>query len=1123
VKATPPESSSPPPPADRPPAETPAEAPPQAAPAPPKPAAWPDWFRAADGLLAALVLVGAFLATSFSIRNSDYWLHLAGGRLLASGQYPIGGDPFSYTGAGRVWVNSSWLFDLGAYAVQSADPSGSAAVALKAAAFAAAFGLPFALRRAGYALWPWAGAAAVGALASAGFVTVRPVAVSMLFLAVTLLLIYRGPWQRGAWRAPVLLAVLFAVWANFDRWFLLGPLTVLLVLIGEKFDRFLTRGSDPGGGPGDPFPPAPPAAGLVRAFVLGVVACLLNPMFLAALVKSPIEAVTQLFPWELGFGLPAGAAGDPEFAALARSGWGQIEQLFSTTSAGVALNGVALLLLFLGGLAALVADFARLRATHILLWVVFGALALQSAWLVPYFAIISVPLIAGHLNGLSSRLELGPRAEPRTRLLLAGSSLGRLLSIAVVLLGVAAAYPGWLHPSQSDPVYGEVYTRPVEWAVQPDAGMVRTAKLLHDLRAGGSLDEARGLNTSVDLANYCAWFAPAERVFADGRYVFHRTEWPNFLTVRRVVYGRRTPTEDVPDPDELWRVCDARDIGYLAVAVPSYQTGGTSLFLSPLFQILQREDRWALWHLDGRSEFVGRFASVPPSRATVERLHFDPARLAFGPAQEPVPEGRLVLPPPVPAPGWDEFVASYIVRRPPPPAEADDAHTLAAYAGHLGQRARQRWFRELGWRKLVRGALGGPMLALLYGEDEPIADVEYAVPILAVRAARRAVAAAPDRPEPYYALATAYRMRQAPVGDFPMQTPMEMPEPVLQVLTAQTRTLARVPPPERCGTGGAIIAAREWAQLAATYAQMRQLDLTRDAVQRAIGYAERLTPDTARGAIVPEVLQVLLPRQKLQPALVQLQRADRPGAEWVKLLKEIDDQFGQLVRQRTERVQRGATPLQRFQLAIQAELPGMALQVFESAESASAFGGESEQMNIAIAAAMLQLRAGRLAGADATLTALGEGVRVYQARHPRENVTRVYQALVGLALRLEGNFTAAAESFNAAAPPDLPPALRRLANVPLLAIRVSGAVAGATVIAPTFEQRLQVQNVLKLEAAYQYDRAMLALCDADIPEARRRLEKAARPQGVDLARLGDPAGLVRIKRYLDLTRQYGGQ
>lgn len=424
---------------------------------------------------------------------------------------------------------------------------------------------------------------------------------------------------------------------------------------------------------------------------------------------------------------------------------------------------------------------------------------------------------------------------------------------------------------------------------------------------------------------------------------------------------------------------------------------------------------------------------------------------------------------------------------------------------------------------LTRAAAAGPMIALLRGEDAPIDGDQYALPILVVRAARRAAAAAPDRPESYYALATAYRMPLAPVGDFPAQTPMEMPEPVLQVLTAQTRMLARVPPPDRCGVGGAVLAAQEWAKLAATYAQMRQLDLARDAVQHAVGYAESLSPDAARNAIVLDVLQVLLPRQKLQPALVRLQQADRPGAEWVKQLKEIDEQFGQLVRQRSERVQRGATPLQRFQLAIQAELPGAALQAFDSAESVSAFGGESEQMNIAIAAAMLQLRAGRLAEADNTLTQLGEGIPAYQARHPRENIARVYQALVGLALRLEGNFIAAAESFNAAAPPDLPPALHRLADVPLTAVRVSGAVAGATIIGPTFEQRLQVQNVLKLEAAYQYDRAMLALCDADIPEARRRLEKAARPQGVDLARLGDPFGLVRIKQYLELIRQYGGQ
>src|SRR5437016_1983213 len=76
----------------------------------------PRTVRLADLILAAIVCAFAFLAASFAARNSDLWLHLASGRLLAHGNYTFGTDPFSYTTDGVYWANHAWLFDLGLYA-----------------------------------------------------------------------------------------------------------------------------------------------------------------------------------------------------------------------------------------------------------------------------------------------------------------------------------------------------------------------------------------------------------------------------------------------------------------------------------------------------------------------------------------------------------------------------------------------------------------------------------------------------------------------------------------------------------------------------------------------------------------------------------------------------------------------------------------------------------------------------------------------------------------------------------------------------------------------------------------------------------------------------------------------
>src|SRR5438270_700119 len=49
--------------------------------------------RRLDIILTITVLLYAFLAASFPARNSDLWMHLAAGRLIAAGNYHFGVDP----------------------------------------------------------------------------------------------------------------------------------------------------------------------------------------------------------------------------------------------------------------------------------------------------------------------------------------------------------------------------------------------------------------------------------------------------------------------------------------------------------------------------------------------------------------------------------------------------------------------------------------------------------------------------------------------------------------------------------------------------------------------------------------------------------------------------------------------------------------------------------------------------------------------------------------------------------------------------------------------------------------------------------------------------------------------
>ena len=72
----------------------------------------PAWLVPFDRVLAVLVVALAFLLGSFAALNSDLWMHLASGRLLAEGGFSFGVDPFSVAtdAAASPWVHHSWLY-----------------------------------------------------------------------------------------------------------------------------------------------------------------------------------------------------------------------------------------------------------------------------------------------------------------------------------------------------------------------------------------------------------------------------------------------------------------------------------------------------------------------------------------------------------------------------------------------------------------------------------------------------------------------------------------------------------------------------------------------------------------------------------------------------------------------------------------------------------------------------------------------------------------------------------------------------------------------------------------------------------------------------------------------------
>ena len=713
-------------------------------------AKWPDWFKPVDLAMAILVSVMAFLLASYTARNTDIWRHLGTGRLIAQGHHPIGGDPLSYTGAERAWVNSNWMFDVSMYAIYSADDTGATAVVVKAMVFAAAFAVLFLLRKPDQALWPWAVAAALGVVATGSLASLRPFVFGMLLQSILLVLIYRGNWTRSKWRMPAISGGLCWIWACTDSFFLLGPLTVLLVWVGEKIHKSFTAGEAEVDPADDPFWAAPSEPALRRALLLCAAGALLNPMFLGALARSPAEAIGQLVPFELTFGWGDVFSGDKELTSITLTPLS--EAYYESADRGDNVTGYTALALMVGSGALLGAGLTRLRATHVLLWFAFVALALLHYRFIPVAIVMAVPLAAGHLNGLS-RFRLQSVIDPATKMMLTLSGVGRIVSVTLLVLLVALTIPGRLHARVS---LRPEFNKRVSWGIDEDVGLARGAKLIEQWKSAGLMPtESRGLLIHYDFGDYCAWHAPREKVFVNSRFRFHGAELKDLVAIRSELQSKPTLEGDSPvdTGGNLKRIADKYGADFIVLGI-SY----TRLLDN---QIMKVEVGFAgpgpalAWlHMDGRIAIASR-TDTETGKINSLNLVFTPAQEAFAPDAPPVPSGKSISPlQPV-----ESWLADYFVIPQPSSVATDDAVLFVGLARLFSDQMQNQWMAQAEYARLLSSVVGVTLSQKVDPGNRLPNELELAFPIMANRAARRAIVETPDDPEPYLALAHTYTLR----------------------------------------------------------------------------------------------------------------------------------------------------------------------------------------------------------------------------------------------------------------------------------------------------------------------------------------------------------------------------
>jgi hypothetical protein len=1093
-----------------------------------------------DAALAGLALVLAFLTASFVARNSDAWLHLAAGQRLLAGQYTPGTDPFSYTAADRAWVNHSWLADAAAYLLYGGE--GKVLVAAKALVVLAAFGLLIAIRRPQYPLWPWAAVACVAVLAAAPQFTLRPLVVSVLFLAVTLYLLFRVPHRPNSWRFPAAIGVTFWLWANCDQWFFLGPLALALVLVGNLIQaKFL----------GDPAAPAedeeplgrlPDTPTLAKALAVGLLACTLTPHHVRV--------------WELPFELVggAGAAADPRLQQQYLLA--PYDEAYRTNARfGNNLNGLAYAVLLIGGAVSLGVGPGRVRAAHVALWVGFAALGLLSVAAVPFFAVVAVPLVAAQLNALGARAERRAAADPRGRALVIASSVGRVACVLGVCALCVAAYPGWLHPDPGNPAFA----RRVAWGVEADPALRQAAEQFRRWREAGALPaDARGVVANLDLANYLAWFAPREKVFINSRPNHHRAELPDYVRLRAGL-GLIEVKDAPPDPKEAADVLRTAGAAYLALQSDSLAVGGRAD--DAVTGLYRAWGEWSPWYLDGRVTVFGWRPPGAPGGPAFAALRVDPVALAVGPGGSPRPDPEPILPPP--PLGWEEAFV-----RPARLAPAGVGETFGWLRYGNGLLTRQQFRQDISgplavvlplqttppWHRLAmrvvaeHGVVALPPLARDVGSD---ADGVQAVPLLALRAARRAIAEDPDHPDGYFAL-------DAALGDAAL--PLPEGERALGRVVALRQCLARMPAPGRYRPGQfaadpTLIALR----LAMIYLEPRSTRIdprTQQPViqgflgmpvdvemlgnllgqmvfEDATGRLRRMSgaelrdrgpPPNARlvSGNAPRLLPLDTARETLQLAQAYAEQAGgdteaaKPRAQFIAaLLKEVD---AAMIRADEQFRREGPAVSRQVGAALNNGLTAKVLNLLSERGADLEKEARQELAAMAFLRIGLELALGQVENADLLLKDLDRPEKIAAVRQaglgPAIQVLKYHTALHAGEYRAAGEALEAWEGRGVGLEPLVAELARNKINPnELLLVGFTNwpptAANGGPVPAAAFQTALTdrarqaagvyeaIANKLQSDARFFYRRGVLSLLEGDIPAARQRFLQTRReaPKG----------------------------
>lgn len=186
-------------------------------------------------LFLGIFVLALFALTAKSATDPDFGWHLRTGEYIVTTAHIPHADFFSYTAAGEQWITHEWLTQVIIYLLY--QTGGMFALVFFFSLVATLTFWVLYLRCEGK---PYLAAFVVlfAALAAAPIWGIRPQTIA-LFLTGAFLYILDRYRRGGNWRILLLLLPVMLIWANAHGSFALGPVLIMIYLVGGILERFL--------------------------------------------------------------------------------------------------------------------------------------------------------------------------------------------------------------------------------------------------------------------------------------------------------------------------------------------------------------------------------------------------------------------------------------------------------------------------------------------------------------------------------------------------------------------------------------------------------------------------------------------------------------------------------------------------------------------------------------------------------------------------------------------------------------------------------------------------------------------------------------------------------------------